>query len=138
MYDSPVHSSPVGRLLGPPSPSELTTLIFVSLSSEMFQVLTELSLVTDSIQARFGVRKYHIEESNAHYARPIPFLSRIFVLLIGMDHNVRIFDGLPRGMFEDETPSLPPIFRLPAPRLTYQGGVELQVSHKKECVSGVL
>ncbi|CAN0034094.1 unnamed protein product [Ascophyllum nodosum] len=67
------------------------------------------------------------EAASSRVAIEEPTAAGIFLLLPkSMDHNVRIFDGLPRGMFEDETPSLPPIFRLPAPRLTYQGGVELQ------------
>ena len=55
-------------------------------------------------------------------------LSPSFFHLTGGDHEVRIFNDLPEGGIVNETPRLPPTFRLPRTRRNYFGAVGLQVA----------
>lgn len=44
------------------------------------------------------------------------------------NHEMKVFNDLPKGDFIDDTPSLHPCFHLPAARRTYIGGNKLRVS----------
>ena len=60
----------------------------------------------------------------------VQHLSRFYTP--GANHDVKIFDDLPRGELKDETEPLPPYFHLPSARRTYLGRINVYVSLTEE------
>lgn len=89
--------------------------------------LADTALGDGSDVNSFGLYTYRYR-SQCHTLISLRVIPTVCFFHSDANHEVKMFNELPKGDFIDETSPLPPCFRLPAARRTYIGGRKIWVS----------